>query len=373
MTRAARDLFSSEEDALEFLEDYDLDEARAEMLKESGRVLESARIHANEGDMLKAVVTLTTSAVQSVDHVRPAIEYLLAGLWQGLTFGALPSSTPIVSELLGLAGGLDRSAMTQQEVNEESLFSSTQLERLTPQYLQLAMFEAIQNADHTSLHALAKAFIETGNDPAALMCLDHVFSSPPKLRQLSLVHIHASLSIYLDYIRLLDRFWRDDSLAEGSKHQRLFGFRVLGEDRYLVPKHTLVNETLANQTIGSEENADGYTCTYGELSWGIMQLISGRIYNHTRLENNACRDAHGFSPCLTLIVRGQCKWGESCDFQHIQSDHLTIEWYHARIRLILLQFQILNSARYYPWPVIKCVPEHSGRYKLILITHKAIG
>jgi len=235
------------------------------------------------------------------------------------------------------------------------------------------MFEAIQRADHSNLHALARTFIETGNDSAALLSLDHVFSSPPKLRHLPYADIYASLSLYLEYIRLLDRLWRDDSLAEDSKHQRLFGFQVLGEDRYLVPKHTLVHEILANQSVGSEESADGHTCTYGELSWGIMQLISSRIYERTKLQNSACRDAHGFSTCLTLIVRGQCKWGESCDFQHIQPDSLTVEWYHNRVRLILLQLQVLNSARYFPWPVTKYVPGHSERYVWTLIPDEAIG
>ena len=36
MTRAARNLFPSDKDALKFLEDHGLDEAHAEMLKESG-------------------------------------------------------------------------------------------------------------------------------------------------------------------------------------------------------------------------------------------------------------------------------------------------------------------------------------------------
>ena len=100
------------------------------MLKGSGKVLESAEIHAKEGDMLKAVETLTTCTIQSVDHIRRAIEYLLTGLWQGLTFGALPTSTPIVSELLGLVDRLSRSAMSQQEVDEASLFSFARLESL---------------------------------------------------------------------------------------------------------------------------------------------------------------------------------------------------------------------------------------------------
>jgi hypothetical protein len=102
------------------LEDYDLGEARAEMLKESGRVVESAEIHAKEGDMLKAIETLTASAVHSDENVRPTIEYLLTGLWRGLTFGVLPTSTPIVSELLGFVDKLDRRAMTKQEADEVS-------------------------------------------------------------------------------------------------------------------------------------------------------------------------------------------------------------------------------------------------------------
>ena len=70
--------------------------------------------------MLKAVETLTASTVHSVDHMRPAIEYLLTGLWRGMTFGA-PTPGPTVSELLGFVGKLERSAMTKQQVNEVSL------------------------------------------------------------------------------------------------------------------------------------------------------------------------------------------------------------------------------------------------------------
>jgi len=224
------------------------------------------------------------------------------------------------------------------------------------------MFEAVQRADHKSLRTLAKTFIETRNDPAALLCLDHVFSSPPKPRHLSHADIHASLSLYLEYIRLLDRLWRDNSLAEDSKHQRLFGFQVLGEDRYLVPKHTLVHEKLTKQFGSSEESVDGRTCSYDELSWGIIQLISGRICYRTELLQSVCWETHGFSPCLRLIVRGHCEWGESCKFQHVQPEHLTVEWYNSRVRLILLQFQILNLARFYPWSVVKYVLEYLLRY-----------
>jgi len=226
------------------------------------------------------------------------------------------------------------------------------------------MFKAIQLADHASLRTLAKMFIRTGNDPAALLCLDHVFSPPLKLINLSFVEIQTSLSIFLSYIRLLNKFGRDKSLAEGSNHQRLFGFQVLGENHYLAPKHTLVHEVLTNQPGSSGKSADGYRCSYDELIWGITQLISSRIRDRTDIQNNACRDVHGFSPCLYWLVQKRCNPPEEkgpCPFQHIQLEQPNVDWYHARLRLILLQFQILNSARYYDWHVAKYVLAHPTR------------
>ena len=113
-------MFPSEEDALEFLEDYDLDEARVKLLKVLGRVLEAAEIHVKNDDVLKAVEILSAPTTYSGDHARPAIEYLLTGLRQGLTLGVLPESDSIVSKLLVLADRLDNRTMTGPEVSEAS-------------------------------------------------------------------------------------------------------------------------------------------------------------------------------------------------------------------------------------------------------------
>jgi len=108
------------EDALEFLEDYDLDEARVKLLMELGRVTKAAAIHAKNGNILKAVEILTASGL-SVDHVRHAIEYLLTGLRRSLTLGVLPASNSTASKLLVYADKLDEGAITEQEANEVSL------------------------------------------------------------------------------------------------------------------------------------------------------------------------------------------------------------------------------------------------------------
>ena len=220
------------------------------------------------------------------------------------------------------------------------------------------MFKAIQRADRESLRTLAKTFIGIGNDLAALLCLDHVFSSPLKLRGLPLAEVQASLSLYLAYIRLLDKFRHDESLAEGSNRQRLFGFQVLGRNSYLVPENTLLHGRLINRSDSGGKSVGGHGCGYDEIRRGITQLISSRIDGRTETQNKACRDVHGFSPCFDLLVQKRCpqKGKEPCTFQHVQPEQLTVNWYHARLRPILLQFQILHSARCDKLDVKKYVP-----------------
>jgi hypothetical protein len=120
LSRAALKLFPSEEDALEFLEEYDLDEARVKLLIRLGRVLKVAEIYAKDGDMLKAVEILSASSARNIDHARQMTKYLLTGLQRGFTFGVLPKSDSVALKLLTPTDRLNRSAMTVQEADEVS-------------------------------------------------------------------------------------------------------------------------------------------------------------------------------------------------------------------------------------------------------------
>lgn len=104
---------------MEFLSNQGLDETLAKLLEELGRNLEAAEVHARNGAVLKAVEILFTS--RNVGHTRRMIEYLLAGLRQGFTFGITPSSiSSTVSGLLEFGEQLDHGTMTKQEVDEAS-------------------------------------------------------------------------------------------------------------------------------------------------------------------------------------------------------------------------------------------------------------
>ena len=116
-------LFASVEEALEFVEDWELDEARIKLLTEQDRVLEAADIHAKNGKLLKAIETLNVSATRSAEHVRRIIQYLLAGLRRGFTFGfAMTPSPPsaTLQKFLALADGIDESAKMERGFDEVS-------------------------------------------------------------------------------------------------------------------------------------------------------------------------------------------------------------------------------------------------------------
>lgn len=210
------------------------------------------------------------------------------------------------------------------------------------------MFHAIQRPDHGALRALAKIFLRTKNDPAALLCLDHAFSSPLKLQNLPLSEVQASLTLYLDYVRLLNKFRRDESFVNDSNHQRLFGFRVLRENRWVVPKHAILHGKLASMCGSTRQSVDG--CGFDELRRGITAILESRIRVRTVAQNKACCRVLGLSPCLRLLVQGECNLPSGqggCALQHIKPRRLSVDWYHTRLCLILLQFQILGSARLY--------------------------
>jgi len=112
-------LFSSDEEALVFLEDYDLDEARAIILQSRGKALEAAEAHANEGRVLEAVGVLLERPAPSIKESKMAIRYVLAGLWKRMSFdvGFRRSDTTTAS-LLEISFRLDSGAMTEDEVDE---------------------------------------------------------------------------------------------------------------------------------------------------------------------------------------------------------------------------------------------------------------
>ena len=235
---------------------------------------------------------------------------------------------------------------------------------------QLSMFKAIAaydqepsvnpdaqdsvDPDIIHLRRLASRFLWRTNKAAALLCLDHVFSRTPSLQKATLMETESLLSLYLTYVRLLDRFWRDIQPSEGSDCQKIFAFEVQQEGHYLVPARTLIHWN-ASATKGILEDPPlEYIFSREELERIISTTILDRIKIRVEMQERACRGTRGFSPCLNTLIRRNC-FNEDCQFQHIPPNEITLDWFHARLRFLFLEFQILHLAQIFDKGVMQYV------------------
>lgn len=89
--RRARELFESDEEALEFMDDYGLDVVQTIYLVELKRFTEAAEIHLAEGRTFDAIKTFLQDK-DNLKSVRSACQCLLDALWRGLPLGLTPDS-----------------------------------------------------------------------------------------------------------------------------------------------------------------------------------------------------------------------------------------------------------------------------------------
>ncbi|EIN13313.1 P-loop containing nucleoside triphosphate hydrolase protein [Punctularia strigosozonata HHB-11173 SS5] len=135
----AAQLFDSEEDKLEFVEDFGFDTARAQLLESSSRVIEAAELHLIEGRPLDAI-RLLTSDPDNRGALTRAATCLVQNLWSSSPFGAFSVTKEpgqMLSQFLSLSAGLNMSVIDEQQADE------------------LSMFHAFANSDKARLQQLA--------------------------------------------------------------------------------------------------------------------------------------------------------------------------------------------------------------------------
>ena len=117
------ELFDNDDDALEYMDDYGLDVARAQFLEEVGRHAEAADVHISEGNTLEAIRVLSLDTGNKASLTR-ALTCLLDGLWRNLSCGVpvneetlKPSGT--VGKLLRLANSLTLTDASDEGLQDE--------------------------------------------------------------------------------------------------------------------------------------------------------------------------------------------------------------------------------------------------------------
>ncbi|KAG5636543.1 hypothetical protein H0H81_007673 [Sphagnurus paluster] len=322
----ARELFSTDEEELEYLEDLDLDVARAEVLVSLGRPAEAAELHLSEGRTLDAIPLFLKDS-NNVASMRQASHCILQEFWRHLSFGVIPTKTTIVVQLL------DWSLLLNRELLE------------TKDFEEITMFKAIVAYEGAELAKLGSSFLRQ-NTRCAVLCLHHYFQNFPRVTGKTVLELGNILSLFLAYIGILyDLAFRVDPRVAPTSVHKLFGIQRSTADEYLVPAGTFFHLP-ATISRRSQLPSDLGVSISG---WDFCQIFKRAICEHLSqriaVHDDLWRHVPQLSPCLTFVTSAYCN-RVACPKEHTPASSLSIEWYNARVRITLQQVLILQSLHF---------------------------
>ncbi|KAF5345183.1 hypothetical protein D9758_009704 [Tetrapyrgos nigripes] len=277
-------LFDDVENVLDYLGDRDLDVARAAVLAENGRYEEAAQLCLEEGRTLEAI-ELLLRVPSNKESAQRARDYILKGLWDHLSFGVVPvdsQSSSLVSRLLELAS---------KASNDSTSFNA-----------EVSMFRAILEKSTTQLRLQAKNFLEAQNIPAAILCLDHYFSTMPRLTDLSVSDVAQQLEAFLDYTQLLStKLLADKNPQDSRMLQKLFAFERLSEGHVRLAKGSYLH-----MSVGAANSDQDFMLPSLDLLILLRNRVGQRVRNRILKEDDECKRARAFSLCLNFSTYGGC-------------------------------------------------------------------
>lgn len=110
------------DEAIEFADEYNLDLARAKLLDDEGRHAEAANAYLSEGRLTEAV-EIFLSNMDNFECARSAVDKLLQGFWNHLSFGIRPEGVitqPSLQQWLRVAAQLRPDTISKEERDEAS-------------------------------------------------------------------------------------------------------------------------------------------------------------------------------------------------------------------------------------------------------------
>ncbi|KAG1825456.1 uncharacterized protein BJ212DRAFT_276627 [Suillus subaureus] len=327
-------LFSSFNEELEFLEDYDLDRARISLLESHSRYYEVAEIHLSDNHPMEAIQAFLKDN-RNIDSAARAADTLLEFMWRKCSFRITPKTTLVddsVRQAIALADQL-------------------QMKKLKPTTRNLIlMFQSILREDHELLKKLALTFQEHGHHTAALHCLDHFFTRSTDIRPFQLHEMASFLETFHTYARLL---YQTSTLPDplGRREcdvQRLFSIEPLSGDEFLIPSGTFLHDSVTatqnNRLVSMHQS--GYKASRRDATELIHQSIRTVLKDKVLALDEMCCSAPVFLQCLPYIVYGNCQ-RKGCPQEHVTMSNLDRAQYNAHVAIhmqLILILQLLYSA-----------------------------
>ncbi|KJA29102.1 hypothetical protein HYPSUDRAFT_32443 [Hypholoma sublateritium FD-334 SS-4] len=319
----ANQLFDSIEDALEYLEDFDLDVSRASLLENLGKFGDAADIHLAEGRTLDAIRLLLMDK-DNEHSIRRGYHCILQGLWEKVSYGVkgLDRIEQVV-RLLKLASSLKFSDVESLDIDE------------------LSMFEAIRSNNQKDLRDLGRKFSLKSLPNPAILCFDHYFTDIPVMYTLSPSDISDVLQDFLAYCNLLQHLIHTANPCRSPQICKLFSILPLQEGTFLLPTATYLNNRILEvRTPLLGTNDQGIIISEWELSRRLKDFIADWLREQIYKQNKECQRAQAFNTC-TLSIVGYCARRE-CPDRHIPTVVLTSNWFNLQVKIHLQQLLIVQ-------------------------------
>ncbi|KIK71556.1 hypothetical protein GYMLUDRAFT_33762 [Collybiopsis luxurians FD-317 M1] len=331
-------LFDSLDDQLEYLEDRDMDIARAALLVAHGRAREAAELHLAEGRVLEAIDFFIQDA-ESEDSTRRAAECILEGFWRQLTFALTPedlAGDSVLSKLFDFAKRIKQSSLSPSHRNE------------------IAMFQAIITRDHQVLKDLGRTFFAANSRSSALLCLDHYYIPPLLFDNLTVYEMAEAQSLFHVYVRLLVDVLANPRPTEQAGLRKLFGIQKLSDSHILLSEGSFLHRT--HVSTDQESQLDTL-----EFIRHFRECVSNRLRDRVFAQTSICKGCNTFTPCLPYAVFQKCAREASCHDAHVPPESLTVSFYNTRVKIHLQQIQIIRVLHnFYPYS------------SLVMISHRRL-
>jgi hypothetical protein len=207
------------------------------------------------------------------------------------------------------------------------------------------MFQAIISHDSKRLQQLGLKFYKEGNKSAALLCLDHIFVAPPWIQGATMQETISTLEMFYAYTRLSHDIAVHADPCNNGPVQKLFAFKVAREDVFSVqPGAFLYGEVADQQALFFRGENGTRLVSRRDLSRVLKNSLGERLRGRVMQENEICRRAKVFSPCLNALL-GTCTRVE-CPRDHVDLPAIKPEWYNNRVRIHLQQIKIFQSLHF---------------------------
>ncbi|KAG2096334.1 uncharacterized protein F5147DRAFT_839983 [Suillus discolor] len=328
-TRPPLPLFSTFDEELEFLEDYDLDYARASLLESHSRYYEAAELHLSENRPLEAVRAFIKDDTKD-DSTSRAADTILEYFWRKCSFRITAKSVADEPEPMR---------------HFIALADELEMNKLTPATRDLiSMFQNILRGNHESLRNLALNFHEQNNKPAALLCLDHIFSRTIDIRAFTVDEMRRFLQQFHAYARLLYLIVTFPDPMEHRGIRRLFSIVRLSGDEFRIPNGTFLHNKIMEIRQGitwASETPSGYTASRKNVTQLLQRSTRTILKDKVSRINDKCCESPVFSQCLQFLISGVCQ-RDKCPQEHVAVSKLDRQYYNNRVAIHIWQILILQ-------------------------------